>query len=96
MDDQLLAQILREKGISEDDPTGKHTEEYLKHLLKLTLGTTGDQKLPKEIEEKIKGMDAETLLVFVSGIAFQQRASISTRINRRNTAALSALSKATT
>ena len=96
IDDQLLAQILREKGISEDDPTGKHTEEYLKHLLKLTLGTTGDQKLPKEIEEKISGMDAETLLVFVSGIAFQQRAALSTRVNRRNTAALSALSKATT
>ena len=95
VDDQLLAQILSEKGITQDNAKGQQTKEYLRHLLKLTLGISGDQKLPKEMADKVKDMDAETLLVFVSGIAFQQRASMSTRVDRKNTAALSALSKAT-
>ena len=95
VDDQVLAQILSEKGITQDNAKGQQTKEYLVNLLKLTLGLSGGQEIPKAIAEKIKDMDAETLLVCVSGIAFQQRSSMSTRVNRQNTAALSALSKAT-
>ena len=88
-------QILRAEGVTEKNPAGKHTKAYLKHLLKLTLGMTGDKPLPPKVAEQISGLDAEGLLVFVSGVAAQQRASLSTRVDRKNTAALSALSKAT-
>jgi hypothetical protein len=95
IEDEILAQKIREGGVNEKNPAGRHTKEYLKHLLKLTLGISGDKPLPPKVTEQISGLDAEGLLVFVSGVAAQQRASLSTRVDRKNTAALSALSKAT-